>query len=76
MQANTTRPRADAVLKRMYMDIGFGRMSKLVFQVYLDDRSRRLWATRLKDKGETLKAWIPLQRQLENDKQPRTVAAI
>ena len=75
MQGHTNKPRADAVLKRIFMDIGFGRMSKLVFQVYLDDHSRRLWATRLKDTGETLKAWIPLQRQLENDKQPRTVVA-
>ena len=39
MQANTTRPRADAFLKRIYMDIGFGRMSKLVFRVYLVDHS-------------------------------------
>ena len=76
MQGHTNKPRADAVLKRIFMDIGFGRMSKLVFQVYLDDHSRRLWVTRLKDKGDTLKAWIPLQRQLQNDKQPRVVAVI
>ena len=50
------RARADAVLKRMWMDIGFGRMSKLIFQVVLDDYSRMLWVSKLADKSETLTA--------------------
>jgi hypothetical protein len=70
------RPRADRCLKRVWMDIGFGRMSKLVFQVYLDDYSKRLWSDKLKDKSATLVAWMALQLKLENDKYPLKVAVI
>ena len=73
---NSQRPRADAVLKRLWMDIGFGRMSKLVFHVVLDDYSKMLWVDELPDKTKTLNSFITLQLKLENDKQPRKVAAI
>jgi hypothetical protein len=51
-------------------------MSKLIFQVVLDDYSRMVWVSKLKDKSETLLSWTTLQRRLENEKQPRKVAAI
>ena len=31
---HSQRPRADGLLKRIWIDIGFGTMSKLIFQVY------------------------------------------
>ena len=76
MQQESNRPRAGAVLRRMWMDIGFGRMSNLVFQAYMDDHSRRIWVHKLKDKSETLTAFIPLQRQLENEVHPRKLGAV
>ena len=76
MQQESNQPRAGAVLRRMWMDIGFGRMSNLVFQAYKDDHSRRIWVHKLKDKSETLTAFIPLQRQLENEVHPRKLGAV
>jgi hypothetical protein len=73
---HTLRPRADAALRRLWIDIGFGKMSKLIFQVVLDDHTRMCWVSRLKDKSETLSSFITLQRRLENEKHPRKVAAI
>ena len=58
------------------MDIGFGRHSQLVFQVYLDDYTRRVWVDELADKAQSLKAWVSLMAKLQNEKHPLKVCAI
>ena len=64
--------RASLPLWRIHADFGF--MHKLVFVLFVDDKSRKSWVAFLKKKSFWLEAFKQLKRQLENEKQPLKIA--
>ena len=62
MQTKTSKPRADAPLKRIWMDICFGRNSELIYLLLLDDNSSKLFAKRMKCKSDTLQIFHEAKR--------------
>ena len=74
MDKVTSKPRAEEILQRIHMDVGFGRNSELVYQLYIDDHSRRHFIDQLDTKAETLPRFKVLKKKMENDKAPLKVA--
>jgi hypothetical protein len=74
MQKVTSRPKAPRILHTIHSDIGFGANSEYIFQVVVDEYSRRGFYHELKSKDEALPKLMELVRKMENDKAPLKVA--
>lgn len=74
MPSESSKPRAERVLYRMHMDICFGRGSRLIWQMYVDDKSRKIFGDKLTQKNDALQACAALERKLENERSPLRIA--
>jgi hypothetical protein len=74
--SKTTTKRATRVLGRLHVDLGFGRNSKPIFQLVIDDKTRKSYIDILSSKAETLVSLKPLIKKLENKHAPWKVAII
>ena len=71
----TTKPRAERPILRLHMDLGFGK-GGLIWQLVIDDMSRRAFITILHRKTDWFKAYVELKDKLENEKAPYKVTFV